>query len=87
MSLTGLAAKIAHLSSLKHTRPCERCGLHYAPQEGEPCPHCGGLNESALAALKAELRREEAGGRALGIGFALMAIAILVLLLIIWRLV
>lgn len=81
MHLGGLASRVALKKLQKPTRKCERCGLHYASQENDTCPHCGSLSESELKAFLAQIANERASSRRLGFWFFFIAI---ILLWLVW---
>ncbi len=83
MNFGGLLGRAVWLRRQKPTQTCERCGLHYVPEEHEQCPHCGSLSETGLQQLKAQIAREQLGSRRVGVWFAGAALVILFVLLLI----
>ena len=82
MRMTGLGMAFAHMRNRKPTRKCERCGLRY-PVDQDACPHCTGLSESQLDALKARIARRHVANGRLGRGFLLGAVAIVLVMLLV----
>lgn len=68
----GLFARVWLLKDQLHIKPCKRCGLHYDQRE-PTCPHCGELDDAALAAMLAEKAHEREGNAAMGWIFLLIA--------------
>jgi len=50
---------------IRRTRKCPRCGLRY-PRRAPSCPHCGGLSEAELEALRRRVAEEREAGSRLG---------------------
>lgn len=68
MSLGGFGLRAWLLKEQLHTKPCERCGLHYDHREAE-CPHCSTLGPEGLQALLAQKALEREGNRPMGLVF------------------
>jgi hypothetical protein len=80
MDILGLVAKA--FSKPKFTKPCERCGLHYAEDESE-CPHCHDISsEFELNLFKEKIELEKQAGGKLGQLFFMIALILGVLLIL-----
>lgn len=83
MNIGGLLAKLAELKAKGPSVHCERCHLYYLAKDYDACPHCSNLSDKELYYFLVEQEKNREGARKLGYGFALAAIAITVLMLII----
>lgn len=81
MRMTGLGMAVAHMRNRKPTRKCARCGLRHAVDQAD-CPHCSGLSEGELHALKARIARSHRASGRLGRLLLLGAAALLLVMLL-----
>lgn len=63
------------------TRFCERCGLR-RPDGDDECPHCAELDDTGVESLKRRRADQQAGHARLGRQFAIAAVAIAVILML-----
>lgn len=82
MNIGGLGARAALLQNQKHTKPCERCGLHSAFEDNKLCPHCSSLDEAGLKKLMAKKEQNYQGRSNLGKWFIMAALALGFLMLL-----
>jgi len=82
MSFGGLAARAALLKEQIKKKPCKRCGLQYNHKELDKCPHCGELDEHALARLLERRENEFQANKSLGFWFLLGAVVLLIVVVI-----
>lgn len=63
-------------------RLCERCGLR-RPDTGDQCPHCAGLDDAEVQALRRQAAEQHEGHARLGRTFLIVAavLAVIVLML------
>ena len=66
---------------IRRTQQCPRCGLNYSLDE-EVCPHCTGLTDEQVEALKHRYAAEGPGEKNLGLLFIYIAALIIVGMLI-----
>ena len=83
MSLGGLGARAILLKDQKDTKPCDRCGLHYVPEDNEKCPHCGSLDQAGLKKLLKEIERQNQGNRKLGLLFFIGMLVVVFIMLVV----
>ncbi len=83
MSLGGLGARAILLKDQKGKKPCERCGLHYVPEENEQCPHCGHLNQAGLQKLLMQIERQNQGNKKPGMLFYIGMIVVGFIMLVV----
>lgn len=82
MNIGGLIAKAAMLKNQKPSIKCQRCSLYYVKEEHDSCPHCGSLSEFELNILIEKLKNDRAERSKMGLGFAMAAVIITVLMLL-----
>jgi len=81
LGLGGGLAKLAQIREYKRYRQCARCRLRYHERE-DKCPHCGDLDDAALAQFLEQRRSYRHGRRWLGRLFFGVAALVAVILLI-----
>jgi uncharacterized membrane protein YvbJ len=79
----GLGARAVLLKDQKDTKPCKRCGLHYAPDENEQCPHCAALDHAGLKKLLEQIEQQTEGNRKLGRRFLIGMLVVGLIMLIV----
>ncbi len=70
------------IDTINVVKKCERCGLRY-PVDKNKCNHCSHLNESELALLKIEIKKQRELNRGLGKYFIFATIALILFILLI----
>jgi len=83
MNIAGLLAKLAEIQAKGPSVHCERCGLYYLAKDYDECPHCSHLSDKELYYFLVEQEQKRAGTKQLGFGFAIAAVVIAALMLVV----